>query len=339
MAKVDATRSYGAEVVLTGAGSRTRSRLRRRTSRSTARRSCIPFEDPRRDRGPGDDRPRARRAGAGGRDRRSSRSAAAGSPSGIALALRAVKPGRAHRRRAGGGHAARRPGLHDRRRHRREAARRAHDRASSTSVLDDMVAVTDEEISEAIVLLLERTKLVVEGAGAVGVAALLRGKIDGSGAVVPLLSGGNIDATLLISRDAPRPRASPAATSCCARACPTVPGELAKLLDAPREERVNVVEVEHQRESAGLPVGETGVELTLLTRDAAHCDEIVATLDGARLSDRAAQLAAAAAEGRQLAAARAPTSRCRRRAQVARRARPRAARSLRSPRGRRSRRS
>ena len=48
-------------------------------------------------------------------------------------------------------------------------------------------------------LLLERTKLVVEGAGAVGVAALLSGKVGGSGCVVPVLSGGNIDATLLIS--------------------------------------------------------------------------------------------------------------------------------------------
>ena len=66
-------------------------------------------------------------------------------------------------------------------------------------VLDDIISVTDEEISQAIVLLLERTKLVVEGAGAVGVAALLSGKVGGAGPVVSVLSGGNIDATLLIS--------------------------------------------------------------------------------------------------------------------------------------------
>ena len=67
-------------------------------------------------------------------------------------------------------------------------------------LLDDLVEVTDEEISEAITLLLERSKLVVEGAGAVGVAALLAGKVAGSGAGrAPLLSGGNIDPTLLIS--------------------------------------------------------------------------------------------------------------------------------------------
>src|SRR3989440_9198732 len=66
-------------------------------------------------------------------------------------------------------------------------------------LLDDLVAVTDEEISEAIVLLMERAKLVVEGAGAVGVAALLAGRAGGEGPAIPVLSGGNIDATMLIS--------------------------------------------------------------------------------------------------------------------------------------------
>ena len=54
------------------------------------------------------------------------------------------------------------------------------------------------------------------------------------------------------------------------------PGELAKLLDLLARERVNVVEVEHQREAAGVPVGHTGVELTLLTRDPEHCEQLLA---------------------------------------------------------------
>ena len=67
-------------------------------------------------------------------------------------------------------------------------------------LLDDLVEVSDEEISEAITLLLERSKLVVEGAGAVGVAALLTGKVGRHAArSCALLSGGNIDPTLLIS--------------------------------------------------------------------------------------------------------------------------------------------
>src|SRR5262249_41481034 len=66
-------------------------------------------------------------------------------------------------------------------------------------VLDDKVSVSDEEISEALVLCVERTKLLVEGAGAVGLAALLAGRIAGAGSVAVVLSGGNIDATTLIS--------------------------------------------------------------------------------------------------------------------------------------------
>jgi threonine dehydratase len=145
-------------------------------------------------------------------------------------------------------------------------------------VLDDIVSVGDEEISEAIVLLLERTKLVVEGAGAVGVAALLSGKVGGGGGtVVPVLSGGNIDATLLISV-ARHGLAVGGRYLVLRTRVPDRPGELARLLTLLAEERVNVVEVEHQRETAGLPVAETGVELTLVTRNATHCDEILATM-------------------------------------------------------------
>jgi threonine dehydratase len=145
-------------------------------------------------------------------------------------------------------------------------------------VLDDVVSVTDEEITESIVLLLERTKLVVEGAGAVSVAAVLHGKVGGEGSVVPVLSGGNIDATLLIS--VMRRGLAVAGRFLVLRTrVPDRPGELATLLTLLANARVNLVEVGHQRETADLPVGETGVELTLLTRDAAHCDEIIATLD------------------------------------------------------------
>ena len=66
-------------------------------------------------------------------------------------------------------------------------------------VLDDTIQVSDEEITEALVLCVERTKLLVEGAGAVGLAALLAGRVPGTGSVAVVLSGGNIDATTLIS--------------------------------------------------------------------------------------------------------------------------------------------
>jgi threonine dehydratase len=144
--------------------------------------------------------------------------------------------------------------------------------------LDDLVAVTDEEIAAAILLCLERVKQVVEGAGAAGVAALLSGRVGGGGPVAVVLSGGNIDPSLLIS--VMRHGLTVSGRYLVLRgSIPDRPGELARLLTLLGEERVNVVSVEHHREGVDLSVGETGVELTLLTRDPAHCDEIVATVE------------------------------------------------------------
>jgi threonine dehydratase len=139
-----------------------------------------------------------------------------------------------------------------------------------SDVLDDLVDVDDELISEAIVLLLERSKLVVEGAGAVGVAALLAGKVGGSGPVAIVLSGGNIDPTLLIS--VMRHGLTLGGRYLVIRTrIPDRPGELVKLLSLIAEARGNVVSVEHHREGMDVPVAETEVELTLITRDQEHC--------------------------------------------------------------------
>jgi threonine dehydratase len=275
MAKVDATRHYGAEVVLSGNAIEDCLAEASQYVEEHGATFVHPFEDPVIIAGQGtiglelvDQVPEIETAlipiGGGGL------------ASGIALALRAVKPGvRIIGVQAAGtlpdgsgftiadGIAVKTPG---------ELTMSILD-----NVLDDVISVTDEEISQAIVLLLERTKLVVEGAGAVGVAALLAGKVGGAGCVVPVLSGGNIDATLLIS--VMRHGLAIAGRYLVVRSrVPDRPGELAKLLQLLAEERVNVVEVEHQRETSGLPVGYTGVELTLVTRDSAHCDEILATM-------------------------------------------------------------
>src|SRR5213079_681114 len=115
-------------------------------------------------------------------------------------------------------------------------------------VLDDMITVSDDEITEAIVLLLERSKLVVEGAGAVGIAALLSRKAGGGdGPTVAVLSGGNIDPTLLIS--VMRHGLTSAGRYLVVRTrIPDRPGELIKLLQLCAEQRANVVSVEHHRE-------------------------------------------------------------------------------------------
>jgi threonine dehydratase len=275
MAKVDATRHYGAEVELAGTALEDALDAAKAYVREHGATFVHPFEDPIVIAGQGtiglelaEQVPEVETAiipiGGGGL------------ASGIALALRALKPGvrivgvQAAGTLPGGpgftiadGIAVKKPG--------------ELTMSILEHVLDDMVAVTDEEISEAIVYLLERTKLVVEGAGAVGIAALMTGKAGGSGTVVPLLSGGNIDATLLLA--VMRHGLAVAGRYLVLRTrVPDRPGELAKLLTLLGEAHVNVVEVEHQRETADLPVGDTGVELTLLTRDPAHCDEIVALL-------------------------------------------------------------
>jgi threonine dehydratase len=275
MAKVDATRHYGAEVVLAGPAIEDSLEAAKEYVAGHDAVFVHPFEDPAVVAGQGtigleliDQVPDLDTAlipiGGGGL------------ASGIALALRALKPDvrivgvQAAGCLPGGPGFTIADGI---------AVKHPGELTSSIleRVLDDTVSVTDEEISEAIVLLLERTKLVVEGAGAVGVAALVAGKAGGTGTVVPVLSGGNIDATLLIS--VMRHGLSVAGRYLVLRTrVPDRPGELATLLTLLANERVNVVEVEHQRETAGLPVAETGVELTLLTRDSAHCDEIVATL-------------------------------------------------------------
>jgi threonine dehydratase len=144
-------------------------------------------------------------------------------------------------------------------------------------LLDDIVAVTDDEISEAIVLLLERAKLVVEGAGAVGVAALLSGKAGGSGPAVAVLSGGNIDATMLIS--VMRHGLTAAGRYLVVRTqLADRPGELIKLLSLVAEERGNLISVEHHREGMEVPVTETEVELTIVTRDEEHCQQLLAAM-------------------------------------------------------------
>jgi threonine dehydratase len=150
-------------------------------------------------------------------------------------------------------------------------------RAILAERIDGWVTVEDDEIAQAMVLLLERVKLVVEGAGAVSVAALLAGKIEGDGPACALLSGGNIDASLLI--EVARHALTRSGRFLVVRTrLEDRPGELAKLLHLIAEERINVLAVEHHREGMDLPVTGTEVELTLATRDEEHCRHLLRLL-------------------------------------------------------------
>ena len=145
-------------------------------------------------------------------------------------------------------------------------------------LLESVVTVTDDEISQAIVLLMERAKLVVEGAGAAAMAALLGGRVPGDGPAVAILSGGNIDPTLLIQ--VMRHGLTTAGRYLVVRTrVPDRPGELLKLLSLFADEHANVVSIEHHREGMDTPVTESEVEATLLTRDQEHCAAILDAME------------------------------------------------------------
>ena len=144
-------------------------------------------------------------------------------------------------------------------------------------LLDDVVVVDDEAISQAIVLLLERAKLVVEGAGAAPVAALLAGLVPGDGPVCPILAGGNIDATTLISVIRHGLTAS-GRYLVVQLLIPDRPGELARIVGVIAAERANILSVAHHREGRNIGVLETMAELTLETRDEEHSQGVIRAL-------------------------------------------------------------
>ena len=281
MAKVDATRSYGANVELAGAGFDEAVAACREHVERTGATFVHAFEDPQVIAGQGtlglelaEQLPQLGTVvipvGGGGL------------ASGIAIALRELLPrvrlvgvqaaacaplagGTVHGFTIADGIAVKQPGTLT--------------SAILAELLDEVVAVTDEHISRAIVFLLERTKLVVEGAGAAGIAALLAGLIEGDDETCAVLSGGNIDPTLLMQ--VTRHGLTASGRYLVLYTCvPDRPGELLQLLQLVAGERVNVVSVSHRREGVLVGLGETEIELTLATRDESHCDSVLAALRG-----------------------------------------------------------
>jgi threonine dehydratase len=145
--------------------------------------------------------------------------------------------------------------------------------------LVETIAVAGEEhIAQAIALLLERAKLVVEGAGAVGLAALLSGAIKLPGQrVCVVLSGGNIDLNLLAKVIQHGLTLAGRYLVLRVRVGDT-PGQLLRLVALLAEKRVNILTIEHHRAGLALPVQQVEVELTLETRDRAHAAEVEAIL-------------------------------------------------------------
>jgi threonine dehydratase len=148
--------------------------------------------------------------------------------------------------------------------------------------VDELVVVGEDDVADAMVWLLERSKLVVEGGGAVGVAALLSGRLTpaAKGRTVIVLSGGNVDAGLLAAiahrHETLAGRRLRLFTTISDR-----PGGLAALLTEIARVGGNVVHADHVREAVPLHVRETGVEIALETRGSDHSDAIIAALETA----------------------------------------------------------
>ena len=143
-------------------------------------------------------------------------------------------------------------------------------------LVDDLVEVDEDAIADAIMLLLERTKLVVEGAGAVGVAALMGEQVApaATGTTVVVISGGNIDTGVLadLARHHETGRGRRLRIFAKIR---DEPGSLAALLTAIGEGGGNLIDVDHVREGVGLSVNQTGVELVIETRGPEHAKRLL----------------------------------------------------------------
>jgi threonine dehydratase len=143
--------------------------------------------------------------------------------------------------------------------------------------VDRVVAVTEEEISRAVLVLLERCKWVVEPAGAVGLAALMAGAVEGDEPVVLVLSGGNVD-PLLLTRLVEHGLTAAGRYLMVRVVLADKPGALATLTTALGRLGLNLLTVEHRRSGAPVGVSEVEVILTLETRGPSHRDQIVPSL-------------------------------------------------------------
>ncbi len=143
--------------------------------------------------------------------------------------------------------------------------------------VDDIVAVTDDETAQALLVLLERAKLVVEPAGAVGAAAILAGRVSDLGSTVVLLSGGNID-PMMMERVISHGLAASERYLKLRIPLPDRPGQLARVSAIVAEANANVLEVLHTRHNGGLQISQVELELHIETRGPEHADAVLAAL-------------------------------------------------------------
>jgi threonine dehydratase len=144
-------------------------------------------------------------------------------------------------------------------------------------MVDEVVTVSDDDTAQALLVLLERAKLVVEPAGAVGVAAILSGQVQASGTTVVILSGGNID-PLVMERIISHGLAASERYLKLRIPLPDRPGQLARVSTIVAESNANVVEVLHTRHGSGLQISQVELELHIETRGPEHAEQVLAAL-------------------------------------------------------------
>lgn len=143
--------------------------------------------------------------------------------------------------------------------------------------VDEVITVTDDETARALLVLLERAKLVVEPAGAVGVAAILSGRVKDTGETVVVLSGGNID-PMMMERVISHGLAASERYLKLRIPLPDRPGQLARVSAIVAEQNANVLEVLHTRHNGGLQISQVELELHIETRDPEHAEEVLGAL-------------------------------------------------------------
>ncbi|KQV07499.1 threonine ammonia-lyase [Leifsonia sp. Root112D2] len=143
--------------------------------------------------------------------------------------------------------------------------------------VDEIVTVSEDDIARALLVLLERAKLVVEPAGAVAVAAILAGKVRANGATVAILSGGNID-PLLMQRVISHGLVASDRYLKLRILLPDRPGELARISTLVADANANVVEVLHTRFGRGFQLSQVELELSIETRGTDHSRQVVQAL-------------------------------------------------------------
>lgn len=141
-------------------------------------------------------------------------------------------------------------------------------------LIDDIVLVDDSQIVKAMFLLMERTKMVVEPAGAVSLAYLLDKKPEKGKKVVSILSGGNVDMYLL-GQIVAKGLTEMGRMIKISILLTDKPGALKEVVDQIASLSVNIVEVIHDRLSSGIPVGTAGVTLSLETEDQKHAEKMI----------------------------------------------------------------